>query len=105
MIASEEYTTAKMDAWLAEMKYEQKDIMACQITTEACLESKEPNPDNMESEVEHREIPMEEAAVKSSTTMKKQHKGQHLAAGRCGKPKELTRGGCGSWMKLAAACS
>jgi hypothetical protein len=30
--------------------------------------------------------------------------GRHLAAGRHREPKELTRGFCGSWRKLAAAC-
>jgi hypothetical protein len=50
----------------------------------------EPNPEMMPSEVEHREVPMEEAAVKSSGTMKKWHWGWNLAAGRCGEPKELT---------------
>jgi hypothetical protein len=57
----------------------------------------------MESEVEHREAPTEEAAVKSSGTMK-QHRGRRLPAGRRGEPKELTRGDCGSRRKLAAAC-
>jgi hypothetical protein len=63
---------------------------------------KEPNPEEMESEVEHREVPMEEAAVKSSGALKQQHRGRHLAAGRRGEPKELTRGDCGSRRKLAA---
>jgi hypothetical protein len=44
-------------------------------------EKMEPNAGMMQSEVEHRETPMEEAAVKSSRTVKKQHKNQHLAAG------------------------
>jgi hypothetical protein len=69
-----------------------------------CLESKEANPEDMESEVERREVPTEEAAVKSSGTMKKGQRGRHLAAGRRGEPKELTRGDCGSQRKLAAAC-
>jgi hypothetical protein len=30
--------------------------------------------------------------------------GRNIAAGRCVKPKELSRGDCGSWRKLAAAC-
>jgi hypothetical protein len=64
----------------------------------------ETNPEKMQSEVEHREVPMEEAAVKSSETMKKRHRGRHLAAGRRGEPKELARGDCGSRRKLAAAC-
>jgi hypothetical protein len=57
----------KMDAWRAEIKEEQKQTMACQVTSQACLDSTEPNPEDMESEVERREVLMEEAAVKSST--------------------------------------
>jgi hypothetical protein len=55
-----------------------KETMACQETTEANPEKTEPNPD-MESEVEGREVPTEEAAVKSSGTMKKRHRCRHLA--------------------------
>jgi hypothetical protein len=64
----------------------------------------EPNPKIMPSEVEYREIPTEEAAVKSSGTMKRWHRGRHLAAGRRRERKELTRGDCGSRTKLASAC-
>jgi hypothetical protein len=62
------------------------------------------NPEEMESESEHREVPQEMAAVRSLGTMKKRHWDPHLAAGHCGKPEELTQGDCGSWRKLAAAC-
>jgi hypothetical protein len=41
--------------------------------TEACLDSKELNSEDIESEMEHREVPTGEAAVKSSETMKKRH--------------------------------
>jgi hypothetical protein len=41
---------------------------------EACLDSKELNPEYMKSKVEHREVPTEEAAVKSSGTMGKRHR-------------------------------
>jgi hypothetical protein len=58
----------------------------------------------MESEVEHWEVPMEEAAVKSSGTMKKRHRGRQLVAGQLREPKELTPRECGSRKKLAAAC-
>jgi hypothetical protein len=40
------------------------------------------NAKMMQSEVEHQEVPMEEAAVKSSGTVKKRHRGWHLAAGQ-----------------------
>jgi hypothetical protein len=81
-----------------------KETVTCQETIEAHLGCKEPSPKEMESQVEHREVPMEEAAVKSSRVMKTQHRGQHLAAGRRREPKELTRGDCGSQGMLAAAC-
>jgi hypothetical protein len=58
----------------------------------------------MESEAKHLEAPTEEAAVKSSGTLKKRQREWHLAAGRCGKPKEVTRGDCGSRRKLATPC-
>jgi hypothetical protein len=88
---------AKIDAHL-----ERK--MACQETTEARLECKEPIPMDRESEAENLEVPKEEAEVKSSGAMKKLHRGRHVAAARRSEPKELTRGKCGSRRKLAAAC-
>jgi hypothetical protein len=42
--------------------------------------------------------------VKPVKGWKKWHRGRKLAAGRCGEPKELTRGDCGSGKKMAAAC-
>jgi hypothetical protein len=85
--------------------------MACQETTEANPEMMEPNPD-MECkettpedvEAVHREVPMEDAVVKLVRGRKKRHRGRHISAGRRRKPKELTRGDCGSRGKLAAAC-
>jgi hypothetical protein len=62
------------------------------------------NPEEMESKVEHQEVPKEEAVVKSSGAQKKRHRGWNLAAGCHGKSKELTRRDCGSRRKLAAAC-
>jgi hypothetical protein len=77
-------------------------MMACQETTEACLEFKEPTTVDMESEGVLGEFHTEDAAVKSLGTLKKRHRGRHLAAGRCGEPKELAQGICGSQRKLAA---
>jgi hypothetical protein len=42
--------------------------------------------ENVEFEMEHREVPTEEAAVKSSGTIKKRLRGQQLGAGRRGEP-------------------
>jgi hypothetical protein len=54
------------------------------------------NPEEMESESEHGEVPKK--------GRKQQQSDWHLAAGRCEEPKELTREVCGSRRKLAAAC-
>jgi hypothetical protein len=70
-----------MDALIENTRDDRKETMSCQLTMKACLDSKEPNPEDMESEVERREVPTEEAAVKSSGTMKKRHRDRHLAAG------------------------
>jgi hypothetical protein len=48
---------ANMNAWLEEM-------MSCHVRTVACLDSKEPNAEDMYSEVEHRQIPKEDAIGK-----------------------------------------
>jgi hypothetical protein len=68
-------------------------MIACQGTTEACLES----------ESEHREVPNEDAVVKLVRGRKKRHRGRKQAAGQRGELEELNRGDCGS-QKLAAAC-
>jgi hypothetical protein len=70
-----------VNAWIVDTKKDRKEAMSCQVTTAARLESKELIPEGTESEVECREVPTEEAAVKSSGTMKKRRRGWHLAAG------------------------
>jgi hypothetical protein len=64
-----------VNAWIADMEKDQKETMSCQVMMAACLDSKELNLEDMKSEVEHLEVPAEEAAVKSSGTMKKRHRG------------------------------
>jgi hypothetical protein len=54
------------------------------------------NPEEMESESEHGEVPQKDDAVKWVKGRRKQQRDWHLAAGRCGEPKELTLGDCGS---------
>jgi hypothetical protein len=46
---------------------------------EACLESKEPTSEEIESEAEHEEVPKEEAAAETFGALKKWHGDQHLA--------------------------
>jgi hypothetical protein len=58
----------------------------------------------MQSVGEHQEVPREEAAVIPVRGRKRRHRGRKQAAGRCGEPKELTQGDCGSRKKLAAGC-
>jgi hypothetical protein len=93
----------RMDASIADMKDGRKERTACQEAAEANPEKLETNPEMMQSVGEHREVPKEEAAVRSSGALKKWHRGRHLASGRRREPKERTRGNCGSRSKLAAA--
>jgi hypothetical protein len=58
------------------------------------------NPEEMESEAEHWEVPKDDAIVKLVKGRKKQHKDLKLAAGRCRDPKELTAGDCGFRRKF-----
>jgi hypothetical protein len=47
------------NAWIADMRKDRKETMSCQVMTEACLDRKKLNQEDMESEVERREIPTE----------------------------------------------
>jgi hypothetical protein len=67
-------------------------------------ESREPILVEVESKVEHEEVPKKEAAVKLVGALKKRHGDQHLVVGNRKKPKEWTQGDGGSWTTLAAAC-
>jgi hypothetical protein len=64
---------------MAKLDAHHERMMACLGKTEAT--DLEANPEDMESGAEHREVPKEEAAAKSSGALKKCHRGQHLAAG------------------------
>jgi hypothetical protein len=65
--------------------------------TEANPEKMEPNPEIMQSEAEHQEIPKERAIVKPVGGRMRRNTGWHLAAERREKPKDGLR------KKLAAA--
>jgi hypothetical protein len=54
--------------------------MACQEMMEVCLDSKEPNPEEMQSEAEHREVPTEQAEMETGKAPNKWHMGRHLEA-------------------------
>jgi hypothetical protein len=77
--ASREWTIAKMDARLAEIRAWQKETKACKEVTEACQESNEPTSSDVEAIAVYEKVPKEEAAVKTSRALKKWHGDQHLA--------------------------
>lgn len=77
--------------------------MACQGMTEAQLECKEPNSEDMESRAEYQEVPKEHAIVKPVGRLRKRHRGGNLAAEHNHKPQERTQGNCGfrrNWLPL-----
>jgi hypothetical protein len=59
-----------VNVWLADMKDGRKETMSCELMTEACLDNKELNLEDMKPKVEYQETSTEEAAVKYSGTMK-----------------------------------
>jgi hypothetical protein len=71
---------------------------------EACRESKEPTPSEVESAAVHEEVPREEATVESFGALKKGHMDRHLAIRRRQELKKQTQCDGGSWKKLAATC-
>jgi hypothetical protein len=71
--------------------------------TETEIQNTEPDPRIMQSVAGHQEAPKEVATVKPVKGRRKQRRGRKQAAGRRGKPEELTLEDCGSWRKLAAA--
>jgi hypothetical protein len=100
MKADRKEMLAKTDAhhvWTEANQANREAMKVCLGTTEAT--DMEANPE----EKEHREVPMEDAAVKSSGALKQRHRSQHLAARRRGKPQERTQGKDGFRKKLAAA--
>jgi hypothetical protein len=69
---------------------------------EARLEKEEPTSvDRKPEAAEQREVPDEDAVVKPVKGRKKRHRGKRQAAGRRGKPKELTRR---DWLLPAGRC-
>jgi hypothetical protein len=76
--------------------------------TETCLEKMEAtdleaNPEETESEVEHKEVPKDDAAVETDKALNKRHGDQNLVAGCGKKPQERTQGKGGCQKQLAAA--
>jgi hypothetical protein len=79
----------------------QKEMMACQEVMEACLESKEPTP--MEVNVV-AEVPKEEVEVETIGALEDRYGDQHLAVGRRRQLKRWTQGNGGSRKKLVTTC-
>jgi hypothetical protein len=80
-----------------------QETTVCHEATEADMEKIGPESGMMQSVAEHQEVPREDAAVIPVGGLRKQRRGRKQAAGRREEPKELNRGMCGSWEKLAAA--
>jgi hypothetical protein len=61
------------------------------------------NPEEMECDSEHREVPKEEAEAMSVGGLRKRRRDRNLAAGRCQKPKERIQASCESRKRLNVA--
>jgi hypothetical protein len=88
---NQEKLMAKMDAQLEKM-------VACPGKTEAT--DLEATPEEIESEVIHKEVPKEKATVKTVRALKKQYRDWHLAIRYHGQLKKWTQtvvGPGGSW--------
>jgi hypothetical protein len=84
---------------------EQHEIPNEEVTVHSQEATKtKPDPEMMQSVEEHQEIPKKDAVVKPVNGRKKRRRARKPAAGRRGKPNELTQGDCESGKKLAAAC-
>jgi hypothetical protein len=78
--------------------------MACQ-KMKSRLEEERPTSVETKPEVETQdEVPNVDAVVQPVKGRKRRYRGKRKAARLRGKPKELTRGDCGSRRKLTAAC-
>jgi hypothetical protein len=78
--AHQERMRVSVNAWW-------KEMTACQEATEACLGKTEAtnllaSPEEIESEVEHEEVPKEETSVKTSGALEEQYEDWHLAVRR-----------------------
>jgi hypothetical protein len=62
------------------------------------------NAEEVYCDLEHWEVPKDDAIGKLVRGWKKRHRGHKQVAGRHGEPKELTPGDCGSQRKLTDAC-
>jgi hypothetical protein len=95
---------ARWNAWREIMNDNHDKTLAYQ-EVEARPQEKEPTSvDTKPEAAEERQVPVEDAEVIPVKGRKKRHRGKKQAAERWKEPEELTRGLCGSWMKLAAAC-
>jgi uncharacterized protein YhaN len=96
---------AKLDArherMMARMCSQLEKMEACLRKVEAT--DLEENQEGTEFEVEHEEVPKEEAAVETFGTLKEWYEDWHPAVRCHGQPKKQNQGSGGCWKKLAAA--
>jgi hypothetical protein len=76
-------------------------MATCNTHTEA--KKIEPNPEMMQPVGEHQDVPREDTAVMSIRGLRKRRRVQKLTAERRLKPKEGTRGFCGSRRRVTVA--
>jgi hypothetical protein len=95
--AMQEMMVSHHKEMMASMRDQQKEMKANREVTDT--ENMEKNPEEMESEVEHEDVPKEEVTVEAM-----KYRGQHLAVRHRGQPNKGTKGNIGSRKTLAIAC-
>jgi hypothetical protein len=82
MDANHNKRMARMNAWLTELKTNQKETPACQGTMEACLETEEPASVETTPEVaDEQEAPVQDAAVMPVRGLRKQRRDRNKLQG------------------------
>jgi hypothetical protein len=105
MDANHEKRMARMDAWLTDLKTDQKETPACQGTIEARLETEEPASVETTPEVANdREVPKADAEVRSVAEPRKRRRDQRRDLATMRRQKNKTKfwtrdvaGGNRSW--------
>jgi hypothetical protein len=98
-----------MDAYIANVRDNQRErtssqeTLACHDATRADTEKNEPDPGMLQSIEDHQEIAKKEAAVMLVGGLRKWRRVRNLAAEYRQKPKENTRGYCGSRKRVTVA--
>jgi hypothetical protein len=99
-----EDSMAKLEGKMVEtMERQMKHLMTAKWNTHQEVTETDPNTEMMQSAEEHQDIPNEVAAVMPVRGLRKRRRVWKLAAERHQKPKEGTRGYCGSRRRVTVA--